>query len=253
MSIAHPAKILLAEDNLINQKVVVRMLEKAGHSVTVAEDGEKAISAWRNGNFDLILMDVMMPNLNGLEATERIRQIEDSTGGHIPIVALTANAMQGDREKCLASGMDSYLAKPIRSDVLLHEIDQMLSANIHKNGCKDDNMAGESADLMIFDRADALERIGGDEELLQSLLDIFLAEYDNYVGNIEKALAEKNQPNFIRAAHTLKGALGTLAAIKAQKKAEALEFAAKAGEADKYSPLLAELMRELETFKALIA
>lgn len=244
-------KILLAEDNPVNQKVAVRMLEKAGHSVTVAEDGERTLAAWRHDDFDLILMDVMMPNLNGIEATEQIRREEASTGKHIPIIALTANAMQGDREKCLAAGMDSYLPKPIRYDVLQDEIETVLTVRQSPGVPQAAATAGQG-ELPIFDRADALDRIGGDEELLQALLDIFTAEYDNYIGNIDQAYAAENWPDFVRAAHTLKGALGTIAAARAQKKAEALEFAAKAGEQARYAPLVAELKQELASFKAAI-
>lgn len=106
-------RILLAEDNLINQKLATRMLEKMGHTVTVAGDGRQALSILDSGNYDLILMDVQMPNLDGFEATRMIREKEKSTGGHIPIFAMTAYAMKGDREKCLDAGMDGYVAKPI--------------------------------------------------------------------------------------------------------------------------------------------
>jgi CheY-like chemotaxis protein len=245
-----PLKILLAEDNPVNQKVAVRMLEKAGHSVTVAEDGEQTLAVWRHEAFDLILMDVMMPNLNGLEATEQIRRDEAGSGRHIPIIALTANAMQGDREKCLAAGMDSYLPKPIRFDVLQAEIDLVLSARPSPAAPQTAAVFAGQGSLPIFDRADALDRIGGDEELLQALLDIFTAEYENYIGNIDQAYAAENWPDFVRAAHTLKGALGTIAAARAQKKAEALESAAKAGEQARYAPLVAELKQELASFKA---
>ncbi|NWG86670.1 MAG: response regulator [Hydrogenophilaceae bacterium] len=249
---SRPIKVLLAEDNPVNQKVALRMLEKAGHVASVAEDGQQAVTAWRNGGFDLILMDVMMPNLNGLEATVQIRREETGTGKRIPIIALTANAMQGDREKCLAAGMDSYLAKPIRFDTLQQEIESVLSATSTEEGRQAHAMAQETG-LPIFDRADALDRIGGDEELLQSLLDIFLAEYDKYIGNLDQSYAAENWPNFIRAAHTLKGALGTIAASRAQKKAEILEHAAKADEQARYATLMAELKQELEAFKAEIS
>ena len=122
------ARVLLAEDNAVNQKVTVQLLEKRGHTVAVAADGEAAIEAWQKGGFDLILMDVMMPGLDGLGATRRIRAIEAGSDGHIPILALTANAMQGDREKCLEAGMDGYLAKPIRADVLYGEIERIMAA-----------------------------------------------------------------------------------------------------------------------------
>ena len=121
-------KILLAEDNLVNQKVAVRFLEKRGHAVVLAESGKEALDAWRKQAFDLILMDVQMPEMDGFEATSRIREQEKSTSKHIPIIALTAHAMVGDRERCLAAGMDDYVSKPINADDLFAAIERLLPA-----------------------------------------------------------------------------------------------------------------------------
>ncbi len=241
--------ILLAEDNPVNQKVALLMLEKGGHIVTVVEDGELAVEAWRTGQFDMILMDVMMPKLNGIEATRQIRQAETRLGGHIPIVAITANAMQSDQEQCLGAGMDGYLAKPLSPNRLHQEIERAWLANSECQTIK----PSEKDDLPILDHADAMERMGGSEALLRSLFDLFLNEYDNYLGNIDKAEASGNQADLIRAAHTLKGALATLSASRARKKAEELEQAAKAGEQPRYRPLIQELKQELASFKAVIA
>jgi CheY-like chemotaxis protein len=105
--------ILIAEDNPINQKLVVRLLQKQGHTPVVANNGREAVEAWAQQTFDAILMDMMMPEMDGLEATMMIREREKATGQHIPIIAITANAMLGDREKCLAAGMDEYISKPV--------------------------------------------------------------------------------------------------------------------------------------------
>ncbi len=121
-------KVLLAEDNQVNQKVAVRFLEKRGHTVVLAESGKKALDAWQKQAFDVILMDVQMPEMDGFEATSRIREHEKSTGKHIPIIALTAHAMVGDRERCLAAGMDDYVSKPINADELFAAIDRLLPA-----------------------------------------------------------------------------------------------------------------------------
>lgn len=106
-------RILIAEDNPINQKLVVRLLQKQGHTPVVANNGREAVEAWTQQTFDAILMDMMMPEMDGLEATMMIREQEKATGQHIPIIAITANAMLGDREKCLAAGMDEYISKPV--------------------------------------------------------------------------------------------------------------------------------------------
>jgi PAS domain S-box-containing protein len=121
-------KVLLAEDNLVNQKVAVRFLEKRGHTVVLAESGNTALDAWRKQTFDIILMDIQMPEMDGFEATSRIREHEKSTGQHIPIIALTAHAMVGDRERCLAAGMDDYVSKPIDATDLFAAIDRVLPA-----------------------------------------------------------------------------------------------------------------------------
>jgi CheY-like chemotaxis protein len=115
-------RILLAEDNAVNQKLAIRVLEKFGHVVSVACDGEQALAALEQSTFDLILMDVQMPKLDGFETTRAIRERERGTQLHRPIIAMTAYAMKGDREKCLVAGMDAYVSKPIRADELLEAI-----------------------------------------------------------------------------------------------------------------------------------
>jgi CheY-like chemotaxis protein len=127
MDLVPPLKILLVEDNPINPKVASRVLEKAGHSVTIAGNGVEALTQVSDRHFDLVLMDVMMPEMDGLSATVAIRAREQGTDSHLPIVALTANAMQGDREKCLEAGMDGYVSKPIQLPILFQEIAQTMS------------------------------------------------------------------------------------------------------------------------------
>jgi CheY-like chemotaxis protein len=117
-----PLRILLAEDNLVNQKLAVRLLEQRGCIVSVANNGLEALKLWREGGYDQILMDMMMPEMDGLEATRQIRSEEALSGGHVAIVAMTANAMDGDRQRCLDSGMDGYVAKPIRVADLVAEL-----------------------------------------------------------------------------------------------------------------------------------
>ena len=121
-------RVLLAEDNAINQKLAVRLLEKQGHSVTVANDGQEAVAAVENGEFDVVLMDVQMPNMSGLEAAAAIRTRERGTGKHVPIVAMTAHAMKGDQERCLNAGMDAYVSKPIHPEQLMEVIARVTSA-----------------------------------------------------------------------------------------------------------------------------
>ena len=119
-------KILLAEDNEVNQTITVRILSKLGHAVTVASDGVEALAAWEDGYFDLILMDIQMPQMDGFECTANIRLREQQNGGHTPIIALTAHALKGYDERCLDAGMDGYLSKPLRSEDLLAAIARVL-------------------------------------------------------------------------------------------------------------------------------
>ena len=123
-------QILLAEDNAINQKFAVRTIEKAGHSVAVANNGHEAVEAWERDRYDVVLMDVQMPEMDGLEATARIRDLEQQRGTaqRIPIVAMTANAMKGDKERCLEAGMDGYISKPVKRQTLFAEIDRVLGS-----------------------------------------------------------------------------------------------------------------------------
>jgi CheY-like chemotaxis protein len=125
-------KILLSEDNLVNQKLAVRILEKRGHEVVVAANGRQAIETYEREWFDLILMDVQMPEMDGIEATRYIREREKERGGHIPIVAMTAHAMKGDRERCLEAGMDDYVSKPIKPEQLFSVIDEVVAGLLEK-------------------------------------------------------------------------------------------------------------------------
>jgi CheY-like chemotaxis protein/anti-sigma regulatory factor (Ser/Thr protein kinase) len=126
----HPLRVLLAEDNPVNVKFALNVLERAGHKVTVANNGKQAVELWGNGTFDLILMDVQMPEMDGLDATRAIREAEKtrSDGNRMPVIAMTANAMSGDREMCLNAGMDGYVAKPVKRDALFAEVDRVLAS-----------------------------------------------------------------------------------------------------------------------------
>jgi CheY-like chemotaxis protein len=127
MDMLPPLRILLVEDNPINQKVAQRLLEKAGHNVTVANNGREALDIIGREKFGLVLMDIQMPEMDGLEATVAIRENERQSGGHLPIVALTAHAMKGDRERCLEAGMDGYVTKPVVQQVLFQTMADVLA------------------------------------------------------------------------------------------------------------------------------
>ena len=139
-------KILVAEDNAVNQLLAVRLLEKRGHAVVVAETGTATLEMFSEQSFDLVLMDVQMPEISGLEVTKEIRRLENKTGRHVPIIAMTAHAMVGDKESCLASGMDDYVAKPLQAKELFAVIDTLLPLqkalkNVKERGRGDDRLA----------------------------------------------------------------------------------------------------------------
>jgi two-component system, sensor histidine kinase and response regulator len=251
-------RILLAEDNLVNQKLAVKLLEKQGHSTQVAENGRIAVEAWRNGEFDLILMDMMMPEMDGLEATRRIREIESiesGQAGRIPIIAMTANAMSGDRERCIAAGMDGYVSKPVKPEALYKEINQILEA-AGISGAAQRTLAAKpprtSADAVdatpLYDRADALSRIADDEELLATLLDMFVTDAPTYLTEIDNALAARDWPHLLRAAHTLKGVFATFSARRGERAAKELEAAARAADIDICGGLASRMHAEVQAF-----
>ncbi len=227
---ATPLRVLLVEDNPVNQKLASRLLEKMNHRVTLAENGKVALIALRNGGFDLVLMDVQMPVMGGLEAVALIRKEEEGAGRHIPIIAMTAHAMAGDRERMLACRMDGYVAKPIRMAELRREIESCVAAPL--------------------DRAALLEGVGGNRKLFRELIDVFIADTPELLGRIQEAIARRDGKQLKEAAHALKGAVGnfdpggTFEAVRRLEMSE-LDEAAKAFEsaADEVSRLVRALKR----------
>ena len=238
-------RVLVAEDNLINQKLTVRMLEKLGYQSDVVENGQEALAALGRGSYAVVLMDCQMPLVDGFEATRLIRQREataqesaaaDSTlARHIPIVALTANAMQGDRERCLAAGMDDYLTKPLRKEDLKGILDRWIPVSRHSQATDDGIATHPNADHsaeaipVIFDRTTMLRNIGGDRELLDQLIGLFLQRYQPMLENIRATLASRDQRAIEEAAHLLKGTAGNLCAPEVVLAAGQLEALGRLG------------------------
>ena len=226
---ARTHKILLTEDNPVNQKLAIRLLEKAGHRVTVANNGREAVRAWENmgsPGYELILMDIQMPEMDGLEATAAIREREKSIGEHIPIIAMTANAMRGDKERYMAGGMDGYVSKPILPRSLHAEIERCLDP-IAKGipVTTETTTSGE-----LFDRSMLLERVEGDHELLNELIQLYFEDAPGLLAAMRGALERGNMPDLERSAHSMKGAAGNLCAQSTSAAAAQLEHNAKAGD-----------------------
>jgi len=210
--------VLLAEDNQVNQLVATRILEKLGHQVTAVSNGREAVSAVQSGKFDVIAMDVQMPEMDGLEATAAIRRWERTTGTHIPIIAMTAHAMKGDRERCLEAGMDGYTSKPIRINQLEQAIAKLVpTIAVNVPVSKNDN-----AEQGIDPKA-LLDGLDGNRRLLNQIVRLFLADYPQRLAEIQEAIDRGDAKALARAAHALKGSVGNFAAKNAVAVAQRLE------------------------------
>ena len=222
-------RVLVAEDNPTNQKLVVLLLEQQGYQVVLAANGEEAVARSAEQPFDLILMDVQMPRLSGIEATVAIRERERGTGVHVPIVALTAHAMSGDRERCLAAGMDGYVAKPLRSNELFAAIDALLGpAGSPGTPATPEAAAPEAGPL---DAASLLAGFGGNRTLLGEVIDMFLADTPRLLSEARGALERGDAAALAASAHALKGSLGLFAQTGgAYEAARSVELAARAGD-----------------------
>jgi len=246
-------RILLAEDNAVNQKVACRTLEKLGYRVDVAVDGKTAVDAWATGRYQLILMDCQMPVMDGYEATRVIRSRE-TAATRIPIVALTAHAMKGSDQQCLAAGMDDYLSKPIDRAELEACLDRWLAT-------AEDNVMNDSTNNALpalgaaldptlgeepIDWARLLHATDQDEELARELAVLFIESGGSTLEAITSALASQNYGQLGEKAHELKGASANLQATAATAAAERLEFAARNGDAEQIPELTQQLTREVE-------
>jgi CheY-like chemotaxis protein/HPt (histidine-containing phosphotransfer) domain-containing protein len=258
--------ILLAEDVAVNQKLAMRMLERRGHTVVLANNGKEALAALEQERFDLVLMDVQRPEMDGFEATRAIREREDScrfegsrfegskvedspeplnlqlsnlqTGGdaqrRLPILAMTAHAMKGDRERCLEAGMDGYVSKPIQAQELFEAIEEAVGTVGSRQkavGSQDSASELPTAYCLLpsgptaaeLDREAVLARVEGNRELLRELVGLFLKDCPGHLVRIREAIACEDGPGLRRAAHALKGSVSNFAAGRASEAALRLE------------------------------
>ena len=242
---ARPLRILLAEDNTVNQVVAVRLLQKIGHVVMVAGNGRDAVLMLDDQDFDLVLMDVQMPDMDGIEATRVIREKEKTTSKHIPIIAMTAHAMKGDRERCLAAGMDGYIAKPIRPAELYAGIAPYLRPP--ETTLVIPPLPAEAA---CIDWQAAWANMEGDRELMSELARLFLDELPQQMDDIHAAAKELHSKDLERHAHRLKASLGNFAAPPALAAALRLEKIGRAGDLDQAPQALGVLDHEVQRLRA---
>ena len=245
-------KILLAEDNLVNQRVAVRLLQKRGHTVSVAENGREALRRLAQERFDLVLMDVQMPEMDGLEATAAIRTQEKTTGQHLPIVAMTAHAMAGDRERCLDAGMDGYVSKPIQPQVLFDTIASVIAKwaaksavqrglhshlatpTINNEHRQEHSPATASTSEPrrpnVLNRNEIVQRLGEDLDLVTELIELFLEESPKLLTNVQQAVERRDAKALERSAHRLKGSVGNFGMNDACAAALRLEVMGRKGD-----------------------
>jgi CheY-like chemotaxis protein/HPt (histidine-containing phosphotransfer) domain-containing protein len=209
-------RILLAEDNITNQQVALGILKKLGLHADAVVDGVGAIASLETLPYDLVLMDVQMPEMDGFEATRRIRDPESSVLNHrVPIVAMTAHAMQGDRERCLEAGMDDYVTKPISPTALAEVLDRWLPRDpvvpaAHTPAAPEAGPHSTSPTGPVYDRAGLMTRLMGDEVLARAVVDGFLEDAPRQIEALRVCLRAGDAPGAIRQAHTIKGASATV-------------------------------------------
>ncbi len=245
-----PALILLAEDDPINQKVAVNMLEQHEHTITIAQNGQEAVDYACKQVFDCLLMDIQMPLADGFEATRQIRSHEKKTGGHIPIIAMTAHAMKGDREKCYEAGMDDYITKPIDPQQLFRTLAKWLSKS-------DQTQLKQAAVLVPTEENDhsppvlmeeALDRAMGNKPLLDQLFQAFQADLEKTVMSIRKTIDEGDAERLADIAHKLKGASANLSAYPISGAAKALETLGQSGNLAEAGKVWDDLVAQKDQF-----
>jgi PAS domain S-box-containing protein len=247
-----PLHVLVAEDNPVNRRLVTTLLRKRGHVVKAVENGREAVDAIEvsgSAPFDLVLMDIQMPEMGGFEAAQVIRDKEKDGRRRVPLVALTAHAMQGDRERCLAAGMDGYLSKPVEVDELIAAVERFGGGGASSHSAR---QTVASADV-VFDQRAALEYSGGDRRLLEEVIGIFRADYPKSLSRIDRALERRDGEALRLAAHGLKGAIATIGATAGRQAAAALEQAARAGDFDEAQGIRVRLHQEIERLEEALA
>lgn len=236
--------LLLAEDNEVNQILATRILEKLGHTVCIAHNGRDAVQQWQDGNFDAVLMDVDMPEMNGYEATAMIRQQEHYSGTHIPIIAMTAHAMEGARGECLAHGMDGYLSKPIDIEALWLELDAI--AHPLGDTTNQHNRDVEAETLQVINFTAVRKKLDDNRELFDEIVGQYLRDAPLHLQHIQESLVNSDAQAIRRSAHALQGMVGIFFADKAMRAARSVEQSAGEVWCDKAVAELELAMQELK-------
>jgi PAS domain S-box-containing protein len=237
---ARALRVLVAEDNPTNQKLVSALLDQKGHQVSIVGNGRLAVERATADTFDVILMDVQMPEMSGLEATEAIRERERATGGHVPIVALTARAMAGDREQCFAAGMDAYVSKPVRADELFSAIEAIVGSSSDAESTAP-SPPSEERPAATIELSTLLKNFGGRADVVQEVIDVFLVDAPLMLTRLEKAARSGHAPEVAAAAHAIKGSVALFSQGDAYSSAQRLESSARGGNVDGSADAAAEI------------
>ncbi len=239
-------RILVAEDNIVNQRLAARLLEREGHQVEIAASGRQVLELLSQKRFDLVLMDLQMPEMDGLEAAAHIRRKERGSGQRIPIVAVTAQASESDRQRCFEAGMDAYVTKPVRVPELMSMIESVIPGGSCMN--VDTTQAAEQQ-LRQLDEAVALSRVGGDRGLLREVVELFLDDYPGVLDKIRAAVSSRDANALEHHAHSLKGSVSTFGAQGAFDAALALERKGRSGDLSGLEEGLGQLENALVTLR----
>jgi PAS domain S-box-containing protein len=267
---SRPLRVLLVEDNATNQRLAVALLERKGHKVETASNGKEALAALAQRCYDVVLMDVQMPEMDGFEATARIRELERGKTEHIPIVAMTAHAMKGDRERCLEAGMDGYVSKPVQAGELYQALASFAPSDapsgqydlaprpIGDAGVTDStNACAEAPQARLpaggLDKAALLARVGGREDRLREIIQVFLDESSGLMADLEQAIASGEPSRLKMSAHSLKGAVGLFGVPGVVEAALALESLGQAGEVAGAMAAFSRLEEEMRNLNSALA
>ena len=231
--LVYQGSVLLAEDNLTNQMIAAAILNKIGLKVEVVDNGLKAVRKLETQAYDIVLMDLQMPEMDGLQATQMIRSPQSQVVNHrVPIIAMTANALQGDREKCLDAGMDDYISKPIDLPHLLAVLAHFLKVGQGESVPVPAGpvLTGQSQSVSVFNQAALLKRVMNDQELLREIIQMFLDDMPAQISKLKECVTGEDAQNVAQMAHKIKGAAGNLGGESLQALASAIEKASKAGD-----------------------
>ncbi len=239
-------RVLVAEDNPTNQMVVVEILKKQGiATIVVAENGRQAVEQYRQQVFDLVLMDVRMPQMDGLQATAAIRELECTSGRRTPIVALTAHAMKKDEAACLASGMDAHVSKPLNLKKFFRIMDDLLGGRFASQAQMSGAAVNEGA---VMDLQSMIEFIGEDKKILNKIMQSFLDSYQAMLDRVQDTVRARDALQMVEAAHALKSAVNNFGAERTAREANALESLGESGELDGCDSILKKLEQEMSLF-----